>query len=189
MRLNEILDYSKDQRRALISIAVAALILAAFFTFSSRGEAVETPVVKLSTESPRKSLFVHVAGDVRRPGVYPILEGARVVDAINAAGGARPGVDLSNINLARILVDGEQVFVGKQKKSSSARTGSYRGVVYLNRASLSQFDSLPGIGPVIARRILDYRLQNGPFVDIADLQKVEGIGAKTFEKIKGRISL
>jgi len=189
MKLDEILDYSKDQRRALISIGVAALILAAFFAFSSRGEAVETPVVTLATESPRKSLFVHVAGDVRRPGVYPILDGARVIDAITAAGGARPGVDLSNINLARILVDGEQVFVGKQRKASVTRTGSFRGTVYVNRASLSQFDSLPGIGPVIAKRILDYRIQNGPFVDIADLQKVEGIGAKTFEKMKGRLSL
>lgn len=189
MNLDDLLEYSREQKRALIAIALAAISIAAFFLFASRGEAVETPTVKIATEAPRKSIFIHVAGQVRRPGVYPILEGSRVIDAITAAGGAKSGVELSNINLARVLVDGEQVFVGPDKGRKGSSTKPFSGVVYINRATAAQFDSLTGIGPVLAKRIVAYRSTNGPFVDIMDLQKVDGIGAKTFEKIKSRLSL
>jgi competence protein ComEA len=189
MKIDDLLEYSREQKRALVAISVVAISIAGFFLFASRGEAVETPTVKVVSETPRKSVFIHVAGQVRRPGVYPILDGSRVIDAITAAGGAKAGVDLSNINLARILVDGEQVFVGPQKSSKSSSSKSYSGIVYINRATATQFDSLSGIGPVLAKRIVDYRTSSGPFVDIADLQKVEGIGVKTFEKIKNRLSL
>jgi competence protein ComEA len=191
MKLDEILDYTADQKRALIAISAIALSVAGFFLFASKGEALETPTVKVISEAPRRSIFVHVAGDVRRPGVYPILEGSRVIDAISAAGGAKNGVDLSNINLARILADGEQVYVGidKSPRGNSGSKKSYTGIIYINRATSAQFDSLSGIGPVLAKRIVEYRRTNGPFLDVADLQKVEGIGAKTFEKIKSRLSL
>lgn len=191
MKLDEILDYTKEQKRALIAIAILGLSIAGFFLAASKGEALETPTVKVITEAPRKSIFIHVAGDVRRPGVYPVLEGSRVVDAITAAGGAKNGVNLSNVNLARILVDGEQVYVGVDKTSNRKSTSkrAYNGIIYINRATSAQFDSLSGIGPVLAKRIVEYRKANGPFVDVADLQKVEGIGEKIFEKIKARLSL
>jgi competence protein ComEA len=122
--------------------------------------------------------------------VYPVIDGSRVVDAISAAGGARKGVDLSVINLARKVVDGEQIYLGaKPEEKRKVDSKNFSGTVYVNRASVSQFDSLSGIGPVLARRIVDYRSANGPFVDIADLQKVPGIGTKTFERIKSRLSL
>ena len=186
----EILDFSIEQKRAIAALSIMALLLSLFFLLTSKGEAVETPPVKVIAETKKQTIFVHVAGDVRKPGVYPILEGSRVIDAITAAGGAKPGIDLSNINLARILADGEQVRVGKAPKQSATKgKGRFTGTVYINRATAAEFDSLEGIGPVIAKRIIAFRKSNGPFVDIADLEKVQGIGGKTLERIKGRLSL
>lgn len=192
MRLDELIQYSKDQKRALVSIGIGAISIALFFLFASRSDAIEPAPPKVISESPKRTLFIHVAGDVRRPGVYPVLEGARVIDAITAAGGAKKGVDLSNVNLARVIVDGEQVFVGASRELSSRKRNkerSFTGTIYINRASAAQFDSLPGIGPVIAKRIVAHRAQYGPYVDIADLKKVEGIGEKIFAKIQNRLSL
>ena len=187
------LNYSPEQRRALLLPALAALGFALFLLIASRGEAVEAPPIKIVENAAKKTLFIHVAGEVKRPGVYPVIQGSRVVDAIKAAGGAKTGIELSQVNLARVLVDGEQIYLSKESavKSSSNRANqkAFNGVVHSNRATVSEFDSLDGIGPVIAKRIVKYRETNGPFVDIADLQKVDGIGAKTFEKMKDRLSL
>lgn len=187
------LNYSPEQRRALLLPALAALGFALFLLIASRGEAVEAPPIKIVENAAKKTLFIHVAGEVKRPGVYPVIQGSRVVDAIKAAGGAKTGIELSQVNLARVLVDGEQIYLSKESavKSSSnrAKQRAFNGAVHINRATVSEFDSLDGIGPVIAKRIVKYRETNGPFVDIADLQKVDGIGAKTFEKMKDRLSL
>lgn len=187
------LNYSPEQRRALLLPALAALGFALFLLIASRGEAVEAPPIRIVENAAKKTLFIHVAGEVKRPGVYPVIQGSRVVDAIKAAGGAKTGIELSQVNLARVLVDGEQIYLSKESavKSSSnrAKQKAFNGVVHINRATVSEFDSLDGIGPVIAKRIVKYRETNGPFVDIADLQKVDGIGAKTFEKMKDRLSL
>lgn len=187
------LNYSPEQRRALLLPALAALGFALFLLIASRGEAVEAPPIKIVENAAKKTLFIHVAGEVKRPGVYPVIQGSRVVDAIKAAGGAKTGIELSQVNIARVLVDGEQIYLSKESavKSSSNRANqkAFNGVVHINRATVSEFDSLDGIGPVIAKRIVKYRETNGPFVDIADLQKVDGIGAKTFEKMKDRLSL
>jgi competence protein ComEA len=187
---SQTLDYSTDQKRAILLISGLAICLAGFLFIASRGEAVETPPIKVIESAPSKMLLVHVAGEVKKPGVYPVVEGSRVVDALAAAGGAKKGVDLSVINLARKVVDGEQIYLGrKDVTKGKVSASSFNGTVYVNRASAAQFDSLSGIGPVLAKRIVDYRSANGPFVDIADLQKVAGIGLKTFERIKSRLSL
>jgi len=186
-------NFSPEQRRALLLPALAGIGFALFLLFASRGEAVEAPPLKVIENSAKKTLFIHVAGEVKRPGVYPVVQGSRVVDAIKAAGGAKVGIDLSQVNLARVLVDGEQIYLTKESTgrtlSSKTKSKAYSGIVHVNRATVTDFDSLDGIGPVIAKRIVKYRETNGPFVDIADLQKVDGIGAKTFEKIKERLSL
>lgn len=187
---SQTLEYTNEQRRAVIALSLVAILIAGVLFLSSRGEAVENPAIKVIESAPSKMLLVHVAGEVKRPGVYPVIDGSRVVDALSAAGGAKKGVDLSVINLARKVVDGEQIYLGvKPEEKKKAGTKSFSGTVYVNRASVSQFDSLSGIGPVLARRIVDYRSANGPFVDIADLQKVPGIGTKTFERIKSKLSL
>ena len=183
------LEYTAEQKRAVIALSLVAIFIAGVLFLSSRGEAVETPAIKVIESAPSKMLLVHVAGEVKRPGVYPVIDGSRVVDAISAAGGARKGVDLSVINLARKVVDGEQIYLGVKPEKKKVGSKVFSGTVYVNRASISQFDSLSGIGPVLAKRIVDYRSANGPFVDIAELQKVPGIGMKTFERIKSRLSL
>jgi competence protein ComEA len=183
-------EYSIEQKRAVVALSVVSIFIAGFLFMASKGEAVETPAIKVIENAPTKMLLIHVAGEVKRPGVYPVVDGSRVVDAISAAGGARKGVDLSVINLARKVVDGEQIYLGKKRaEKMSGGSKTYNGTVYVNRANVAQFDSLSGIGPVLAKRIIDYRSANGPFVDIADLQKVPGIGTKTFERIKARLSL
>ena len=188
----KLLDFSEDQRRAIISIGLIAILIASFFALASRGQSVEAsePLQKIVVQGDN-SLLVHVVGKVLRPGVYPMVSGARVNDAIAAAGGALKGVDLSEINLARKVVDGEQIYVGiesfTRNSSGSTRVGS--GKININRANASQFESLPKIGPVIAKRIMDFRKLNGQFAALEDIQKVTGIGAKTFARIKDRITL
>ena len=154
----KLLDFSEDQRRAIISIGLIAILIASFFALASRGQSVEAsePLQKVVVQGDN-SLLVHVVGKVLRPGVYPMVSGARVNDAIAAAGGALKGVDLSEINLARKVVDGEQIYIGiesfTKNSSGSTRVGSSK--ININRANASQFESLPKIGPVIAKRIME----------------------------------
>ena len=188
-------DYTYSQRRALIAISLVAILFATFLFTNTRGRAVAQESAKPTLTMPAvaKTILIHVAGKVKRPDVYPLLAGSRVSDAIKAAGGAQKGVDLSDINLARVLVDGEQVYVGYIAKVSSSSSKSsktrFTGVINVNRATKAEFDSLTGIGPVIASRIINYRNTNGPFLALDDLLKVSGIGSKTLERIRPRLSL
>jgi competence protein ComEA len=136
-------------------------------------------------------LLVHVAGKVRNPGVVRLPEGSRVLDAVQAAGGAEAGVDLTGLNLARFVGDGEQVLVGIPAPADGAPIGaggqpagaSTGGLVNLNTATLDQLDTLPGIGPTLAERILQWRQQHGRFSSVDELQEVSGIGPMKFEQL------
>jgi competence protein ComEA len=131
-------------------------------------------------------VVVHVAGAVLRPGVVTLAAGARVADALAAAGGAGPGADLSALNLARTVGDGEQVVVpllGAAGTSAAAAgehggPGAAEGRLDLNRATAAELESLPGIGPVLAQRIVDSREAEGPFAAVGDLRRVSGIGER-----------
>ena len=187
-------DFSSEQKKGLIVVSVAALTFAVFLFVTTRGSAVaqESPKPVVSISSTQATIMVHVAGKVKSPDVYPMVHGARVADAIKAAGGVLKGVDTSEINLARVLVDGEQIYVGYVPTVSNAKAKSvkkYNGVININRATKAEFDSLAGIGPVIATRIITYRNTNGPFMALEDLLKVSGVGPKTLEKIRTRLTL
>lgn len=188
-------DYTEAQRRALILISALAIGFALLLFANTRGTAIaqENPRPQLSISPVTRNILVHVAGKVKRPDVYPLLQGSRVADAIKAAGGAKKNVDLSNINLARILNDGEQIYIGQvvapSKSTSRSANKTFNGIVNLNRATKSQLDSLVGIGPVIAARIIAYRNQNGSFMSVEDLLKVSGIGSKTLERIRVRLTI
>ena len=188
-------EYTDQQRKALLLISLLAIGFAIFLFTTTRGSAVaqESPKPILSVAPVTKNILVHVAGKVKRPDVYPLLQGSRVSDAIRAAGGAKKGVDLGDINLARVLVDGEQVYVGYVPKVSTGPINSgkkiFTGIVNINRATKAEFDSLTGIGPVIAGRIISYRNENGPFVTLEDLLKVSGIGEKTLSRIRSRLTV
>lgn len=141
----------------------------------------------VGTAAATGSVTVDVAGKVRRPGIVVLDPGARVVDAVEAAGGARPGVDLSPLNLARVLVDGEQIVVGEPagaavpppSASPGATPGEPVALVDLNLADEAMLDTLPGVGPVTAGAIISWREEHGGFSSVGELLEVDGIGEKT----------
>ncbi|MET9310657.1 helix-hairpin-helix domain-containing protein [Kribbella sp. NPDC003505] len=150
-----------------------------------------TPQTPGATQSP---VVVHVAGKVRRPGLIKAPPGSRVADVLTLAGGPLRGVDLTSLNLARQVTDGEQIIVGQPaptneppSSTASNQTTAPNTPVNLNTATLAQLDALPGVGPVLAQRILDYRTHNGPFTTIDQLQEVPGVGPKKFESLKPHV--
>ena len=157
------------------------------------------PLVATSAPAgaPRSSpsrLVVHVVGDVVQPGVVRLAMGSRVEDAIDAAGGSTDQADLSTVNLARVLVDGEQVRVGLPPVPSTALGTSgagtdAAGLLSLNTATAAQLTELPGIGPVLAARIIEHRAQEGPFQRGEHLLDVAGIGPAVLDDIHGRVQL
>ena len=185
------LQYSQNQKRALLIIGVVLIVLSSVIVFRGNTEASATPeIVPITVAEPE--IFVDVAGAVNKPGVYSLSGKSRVIDAIKAAGDSAPGADLSTINLARILNDGEQIYVDSTVVNSSGVRVSqsiHSGPININRATAKQLDALDGIGPVIAQRIVDYRKKNGSFISIEDLQKVSGIGAAKFAQIKAKVRI
>ncbi|MEI7540663.1 MAG: ComEA family DNA-binding protein [Actinomycetes bacterium] len=183
------LNFTSLQKRALLIISgVVVLISIAIVVRGNSNEISAPPIVITEIQAPQ--IFVDVTGAVNNPGVYTLPASSRVIDAIKAAGDSAPGADLSTINLARILADGEQIYVDSTQVNSKGIRASksvHSGAININRATVSEFDSLDGIGPVIAARIVAYRKNNGPFTTIEDLQKVSGIGVAKFSQIKAKI--
>jgi competence protein ComEA len=140
------------------------------------------PATSASASPDAPPLIVDVAGAVRRPGVYEFREGDRVIDAIRAAGGATPKASLDALNLAAPLADGVQILVpvavtaAVPAGSALVPGGTPTVLINVNTASATDLEALPGIGEVIAQRIVDYRTQNGPFASVDDLLDVSGIG-------------
>lgn len=152
--------------------------------------------------SPAGRVVVDVSGTVRSPGVHRLPLGSRVADALRAAGGVEPGTDLTGLNRARVLVDGEQVVVGGPAPpvpgtgiapgGSSAGPGAGGAAgdgapVSLSTATVEQLDTLPGVGPVLARHIVDYRTRHGGFRSVGELREVNGIGERRFADIEPRV--
>lgn len=186
------LEFGAIHKRALLLLfALVCVISVAVVARGHSQPVAETAPIVIA---PPK-VMVDVAGAVKSPGVYELPANSRVIDALAAAGGAVPHADTSDINLARIIKDGEQVYVDLATVSiSSGRSGPVTravkrksGPININRATAGELDSLPGIGPVLASRIIDYRKANGPFTSVDDLQKVSGIGSAKFAQFKSKV--
>ncbi len=154
--------------------------------------------VTLRPVPTEKPIVVYITGAVPRPGVYALAQGSRVQDAISAAGGFLADADKTGLNLARALEDGEQLDIAYTSGSSpvigtaipaATEAPSNAELININTASQTELESLPGIGPTTAQKIIAYREANGPFAKIEDIVNVSGIGPGTFEKIKDLITV
>ncbi|MGW8483540.1 ComEA family DNA-binding protein [Microbacterium sp. NPDC055903] len=160
-----------------------------------RGQAAPGQVIEQSDEEGAAvvpaELYVHVLGEVASPGLYVLEQGARVADALAAAGGTLEEADLGAVNLARPLADGEQVVVpalGAATAGESTASGvTADGVIDLNTADQSALETLPRIGPALAQRIIQWREENGRFASVDDLLAVPGIGTKLLEGLRGQV--
>ncbi|MBQ1064065.1 MULTISPECIES: ComEA family DNA-binding protein [Micromonospora] len=204
--------------RALAAVAAVVVVVAAVWAWRSRPSTEPVPPVTASSEAPVGAateavtgvpasagapgqVVVAVAGKVRRPGLVRLPAGARLADAVEAAGGALPGVDVALLNPARKVTDGELILVGVTAPPgpggpAAAGAGGApggpaapAGPVNLNTATLAQLDALPGVGPVLAQRILDHRDQHGGFRSVSDLRQVDGIGDARYEQLKELVTV
>jgi competence protein ComEA len=195
----------------MVVVALLAAAAVGFVTWRSRPAAVPVtapPAVQAGSlggsgvpadppAASRARLVVAVAGKVRRPGVVSLPPGTRVIDAVRAAGGPLPGVDLGPLNLARRLSDGELIFVGGPAPvesvpagGASVPSGQSGAPLDLNAATVEQLDTLPGVGPVLAQRIVDYRTAHGGrFESIDQLRDVDGIGDSKFGQLRAKVTV
>jgi competence protein ComEA len=201
-RLEELLG----RRRGLWMVGVVVVgVVAMAMALLGRGATArvappaEAPVAPVAAPiaSPTAVVYVDVAGAVRAPGLYSLAAGARVADALAAAGGARPRADLSSLNLAQVVADGTKILVparGDEALPSAAAApvpvpSATATVVSLNVADQAALETIPGIGPVTAAAILDYRSRIGSFDSIDQLLEIDGIGPATLESIRAYVSL
>ncbi|MFY1687293.1 helix-hairpin-helix domain-containing protein [Plantactinospora sp. WMMB782] len=199
--------------RALAVLAVVVVLGAAGWAWMSRPRtepvgSLPAPATVLAPTPPSpgsvvggaEEVVVAVAGKVRRPGLVRLPAGARVADALESAGGALPGVDVALLNLARKVVDGELILVGVTPAPGAAPAGAGgpagapgaqpgAGKVNLNTATAAQLDALPGVGPVLAQRIVAHREEHGGFRSVADLRQVTGIGDARYEDLKDLVTV
>ncbi|MEU8112436.1 ComEA family DNA-binding protein [Micromonospora sp. NPDC048947] len=198
-------DPGRRGARALAVVAVVVVLGAAGWAWRSRPQS--EPVAPLVAEAvsaaptgdPSASgsgeLVVAVAGKVRKPGLVRLPAGSRLADAVQAAGGALPGVDVALLNPARKVTDGELIVVGVtpppggEAGPAAGGAAPAAGPLNLNTATLAQLDALPGVGPVLAQRILTHRDQHGGFKSVGDLRQVDGIGDARYEQLKDLVTV
>lgn len=189
----------------VVAVAIGLFAWAAAARASSPPVEQTLPVATHTTEPPTSpsstgaaTLTVHVAGAVAAPGVYRLTAGARVLDAVRAAGGARPDADPQRLNLAAPVADGQRVFVPRVGEALPATVGggagstsgtSPPGPVDLNSATVEQLDALPGVGPSTAAAIVSYRERNGPFSSVDQLLDVRGIGPSKLDAIRDLVTV
>jgi competence protein ComEA len=184
--------------RALAAVAVLVVCVAAYLAWQARPRPLPVPARAVPAPATASAyagtMVVAVAGRVRRPGLVRLPAGSRVADAIEGAGGVLPGTDLSYVNLARKVVDGELILVGVTPPPGAgaggpAGGGTVGGPVNLNTASLTELQTLPGVGPVLAQRIVDYRAGHGGFKSVGELRNVSGIGDTRFQQLKDLVTV
>ena len=201
--LRQRLEPARSGVAALVVLGLVAAAVAGFAFFraqpsasravSVHGSASAGVAVVSHTKAPATTVLVDVTGKVHHAGVVRLTEGARVLDAVRAAGGALPGTSLDSLNLAAKVTDGQQVAVGAAAVAAAPVAGvagaaAAAAPVDLNTATVEQLQTLSGIGPVLAQRIIDYRTAHGPFASVDGLQQVGGIGPAKFAELKDHVT-
>lgn len=206
-------EFGREHLAAVVVVLLVGVAWSAYSILQARSSpvAAAAPVIQASpsaspsaSAAPAAKVVVHVIGAVRRPGVVELPEGSRVADAITAAGGLTDSAAPGELNLAQVLGDGVQVKIGTRKHpggwirdgtgtatdpGSAGGSGGDQTRVALNSATLAQLDTLPGVGPVTAQKILDWRKEHGKFTAITELQEVDGIGPKTYANLEPHVRL
>ena len=187
----------RRRRLLLAAIVLVLLLLAARYLLPAGTTTPAAPLPPPPNQGPGATgtsaarVVVHVVGAVRQPGLYRLSQGTRIADAIARAGGASPKAALAQVNLAAPLADGEQIVVPTRGQaalapagSAGASGGAADAPVQLSTATLEQLDTLPGVGPATAQKILDYRTKHGAFSSVDELDAVPGIGPKRLEQLR-----
>lgn len=175
----------KVARRKLLVVAVGIVVaIALLVSGQTSSEPIKVKPHKSTSTTEVKSGYIHLSGSVVHPGVYPITIGTRLYEVIAMAGGFTAKADRDSVNMARTVTDGEQVLVAGVGSESVND-----GLLHLNKATAADLDKLPGIGPTLSARIIDWRNANGGFKRIEDLRRVGGIGDKLFAGIKALVVL
>jgi competence protein ComEA len=193
------LPVTRAQAIALAALVIGLALVAGRVLLPAGGASASGPS-KLRVSSAARSagsvgggaqgprLVVHVVGAVRRPGLYRLPAGSRVADAVEQAGGAAPAADVALVNLAAPLADGQQVVVPTRVRAAEAGgspgSSGPGGPVHLNTASVAELDELPGVGPVTAQKIVDFREEHGAFSSVEDLDAIPGIGPAKVEQLR-----
>lgn len=206
------------QRKIVIIIGILVIIFIGYKIYNSLdfSEVNQEEILVSNTKDEKtkneneeeETMAVHVTGEVKKPGVVKIGEGSRIQDVIEAAGGLTENADISNVNLAYLVEDGMKIRIPSEKdeisdesyisedsgkgvilSDESEESSSSSSIVNINTASQTELEELPGIGPSISNRIVEYRQQNGKFKNIEDIKNVTGIGDSKFEKIKDLIKV
>jgi competence protein ComEA len=188
---------------ALVGVCVALALLVLVGQRLAQAGAASEPEVAAAPLEPvmeapaRPVLVVHVVGEVRRPGLYRLRDGARIADAVRRAGGASRGANLAGLNLAAPLVDGIQILVPSRAApvaddstaGASDAQGAATGLaISLSSATIEELDELPGVGPITAQKIVDHRAEHGPFASVDDLDAVPGIGPTRIEQLRDLVT-
>ena len=183
----------------LVGLGIAVLVSA--FGAHGSSESITPPSASATngatggarSSSGGATIYIHILGAVVRPGLYLLADGERALDAVGAAGGFTATADQSGVNLARLLVDGEQILVPEIGEAPAAGvapgTQTPGGKVNINTADETVLETLPRVGPAMAKRIVDWRTKNGRFTAVEDLMSVTGVGEKTFDQLKDLVTL
>ncbi|MDR2458436.1 MAG: helix-hairpin-helix domain-containing protein [Clostridiales Family XIII bacterium] len=201
MKKNLVNIYKKiGLKKILIAFAIFIILIFTITNFLGKKEK-ETVISTTSKEidkiettdevETKTEIFIDVQGEVKNPGVYAIVENSRIFEIIKKAGGLKKGADISNINRAKVLIDGEKIYIPKKSETNNG-TGTMEtenNLININTATSTELQEINGVGPATAEKIITYREQEGGFKKLEDLLNVSGIGEKTFEKLKAFVCI
>lgn len=179
----------------ILLVLLGAVLIGASYGYYTEQNAIALDTATTEHVEPLRKVTVYVSGEVKKPGLVTLDEDKRVADAVNAAGGVIETADVDHINMAAHLEDGMQIRVpvrmhdAEEKGAATSSGRQADGKINLNTATEKELQELPGIGPAMSARIVEYRESNGAFQTIDDIKKVRGIGAAKFEKLKDRVTL